>query len=222
MEPEFSLKQFFSMEFEMFYNKPFSCPLNGKQEKDVIDYIKCVISTPLVDFLTYIKDNPKPLIEAGNITQASRVSLCHSEMCEALQRANDRGLTFSEIGWYLHNDNKERSKNTEAKFGENVKGAQQFGLTIIYKQKWYLTCLGKVFLKLNESERLALLARTLLRDPFYKHVLVALSNGDVNVVDYMIDISPSTIKRRTTSVKSFCAIVQKQAEIEGIKLFNVK
>lgn len=221
MEQEFSLKQFFSMEFEMDYNKFFSLPLTEEQEAEVVKYIKWVISTPLQEFLTYVKENPKSCIDTGNITQASRISLCHTEMCEALTRANDRGLTLPEIGWYLHNDNQERSQNTEAKYGENVKGAQQFGLAIIYKQKWYLTCLGKVFLKFRESDRMALLARTLLRDPFYKHIFYAASNEGVDVADYMIGIAKSTVDRRRTSVKGFCAIVQRQAVIENVQLYDI-
>lgn len=221
MEQEFSLKQFFSMEFEMGYNKLFSCPLTEAQENEVIEYVKWALSTPLQEFFTFIKENPKSCIDTGNITQASRISLCHIEMCEALMRANDRGLNFPEIGWYLHNDNQVRSQNTEAKYGENVKGAQQFGLTIIYKQKWYLTCLGKVFLKFNETDRMALLARTLLRDPLYKHIFYAATKENVDVTDYMIGIAASTVGRRLTSVKSFCAIVQRQAAIEGVKLYDI-
>lgn len=221
MEQDFSLKQFFSMEFEMGYNKLFSLPLTEEQEVEIVKYIKWVISTPLQEFLTFIKENPKSCIDTGNITQASRISLCHTEMCEAMTKANDRGLSLPEIGWYLHNDNQIRSQNTEAKFGENVKGAQQFGLAIIYKQKWYLTCLGKVFLKLSESDRMALLARTLLRDPFYKHIFYAALNDNVDVADYMIGIAESTMDRRRTSVKGFCAIIQRQAVIENVQLYNI-
>lgn len=206
----------------MLYNKCFSCPLTEEQETNVMEYVKWVLSIPLSEFFKHIKENPKTSFDIGNITQASRTSLCHYEMCEALLRANDRGLKCPEIGKYLHNDGIERSVAAEAKFGENVKGAQQFGLTIIYQQKWYLTCLGKVFLKLDEVDRMPLLARTLLRDPFYKHLFCAISNNDVELTDYMIGISPSTIKRRTTSVRSFCSIVKEQAAKEGINLFEIK
>lgn len=222
MEQEFSLEQFFSMEYEMLYNKCFACPLTEEQETNVMEYIKWALSTPLSEFFQYIKDNPKASYDVGNITQASRISLCHYEMCEALLRANDRGLNTTEIGWYLHNDNVVRTKNTEAKYGENVKGAQQLGLAIMYKQRWYLTCLGKVFLKLDDNDRMALLARTLLRDPFYKHIFCAASYASVDILDYMIGIAASTEQRRVTSVKQFCAILQKQAYIEGVSLFEIK
>ena len=221
MDYKIFLETFFSMSYEMELNRLLSNPLTSEQENDVIKYIKEAVAIPLKEYFEYICTNSKPIFSATNITQASRISLCHIEMCEAMARGGNTGFNYEEIGRLLHNDDTTRSANTNAKFGENVKGAYQFGLTIVNQRKWYLSCLGKVLPQINSEIRDTLLSRTILRDRFYKHIVSDVCKKDVQLADYMIGISKSTVKRRLSSVKSICSIIINTATKEQIKLYKV-
>lgn len=217
---ELFLHSFFSFSIENTLNKRF---YNGdcNCEEDTLGYVNKVLSIPLVDFLEYLILQPmNAFVTPEHITQCSHIELCHIEMCEAFKRANCKGLTLSEIGQKLHNDGITRTNGTESKFGENVKGAKQFGLTFYRDGKWYLSAIGAIFDKLNEKSQTALLARNLCREPLYSQILIEAINKDVFLEDYMCTLSESTIKRRTPCVKAFCNLVVKQSLIEGAPIFH--
>ncbi len=212
---ELFLSLFYSSSVENSLNKKFYCG-DEDYEEQVLEYVKKVLSIPLADFLEYLIQNPQnTYVTSEHITQCSHIELCHIEMCEAFKRAGYKGLSLYEIGWYLHNDGIERAKGTEAKYGENVKGAKQFGLTYFREGKWFLSAIGSVFDKLNENERLALLARNLLREPLYSQIFTEAVKKEVYIEDYMCTLTESTIIRRTPCVMAFCNIVKKQSLLEG-------
>lgn len=216
------LSHFFNSSKEAAFNKQIEGPISDGIEQQVLAYIHQVIDIPLRDYLLYLKEYPRnTYITSENITQASHIELCHIEMCQAFMRANYKALDLSQIGWYLHNDGKVRARATEAKYGENVKGAMQLGLTYSKGGKWLLSCLGYLYPKLNSYERGALVSRILFRDPLYSQIFIDALEKDVSVTDYMCGVSESTIKRRIPSVMAFCNIVIKEADIEGISLFHL-
>lgn len=168
------LKTFFSSKFEMVYNKAVINGLNDNQVDPILSYIKEIIAIPIKEYIEYLVVNPsKSLITPFNYTQISKIELCHTEMCKAFKTANYKGLTTKEIGILLHNGQSKEGAHstTESKYGENVKGASQLGLTISKDGRWYLSYFGYVYTSLEDQQKTALISRVLLRDPFYAHYL---------------------------------------------------
>lgn len=216
---ELFLSSFYSSATENLLNKKFY-NREDNYEDLILEYVRNVISIPLSDYLDYLLRNPQnTYVTSEHITQCSHIELCHIELCEAFKRAEYRGLSLCEIGQYLHNDGVVRAKGTEAKYGENVKGAKQFGLAYCREGKWFLSAVGSVFHKLNEHDRLALLARCLLREPLYSQIMTEAVSKEVYLEDYMCVLTESTIIRRTPCVMAFCNIIVKQGLVEGKPIF---
>ena len=218
METKIILDEFFTRTKEHQMNKALhSNPQTFNADK-VKDYINKLCSIPYATFLNYLKDFCSPeLITSENITQSSSFKYYTTELCKAFDRGGDRGLTLTQIGFLLHNDDKVRKVNTLNRFGlDQTKTARQFGL-VRYGQdnRWYLSCLGKVFLKLEASKQKSLLSRCILRDPFYASIIRDAMNSEVIVREYMSELeSITTIKRRLTSVNNILDLIENQITLE--------
>ncbi len=219
MDPQVNsfLLNFFSAKLDICTNRAIEGCLNDVQVKRTLAYIDELTSIPLKDFIEYICMNPSAeLISSLNYTQCSHIELCHIKMCRAFKSVGCKGLTNSEIGIILHQDfpQKEQHSSTNAKFGENVKGASQFGLAISKAGKWYLTSFGFVFDMLDSQKQAALMARVLLRDPFYAHLIREATHREVNIYDEMVGISETTKIRRLGNIATFCKIVTSQVDMD--------
>ena len=221
------LKDFFSAKLEINHNKCVQGILSDSAIEQTIDYVRQLIAIPLKEYVEYIISYPSSsIITSLNITQASHIELCKSEMCEAFRKCGYRGMSIMEIGKALHNIHEDspiidrKEVNRLSKYGENVKGAAQLGLTIFKTDKWFLSYFGFVYSRLENSEQEALIARCLLRDPFYAHLFREASFHDVYLYEEMLDLRASTKQRRKTSVLAFCNIVITQANLEGQVFFH--
>lgn len=221
------LKEFFSAKLEIYHNKCVHGVISDSAVEQTIDYVRKLIAIPIKDYVDYIVAYPScSIITSLNITQASHIELCKSEMCDAFRRCGYRGMSIMEIGKALHNiddttpitDRKEI--NRLSKYGENVKGASQLGLTLFKTDKWFLSYFGFIYPQLENSEQEALIARCLLRDPFYAHLFREAFSREVFIFEEMLDLGTSTKIRRKPSVLAFCNIVITQANLEGQVLFH--
>lgn len=212
------LSEFFSSTLELRKNRAIEGCLNEEQVKRTLEYIQEIIAIPIMDYIEYICENPSTaLISSSNYTQCSQIDLCHIKMCKAFKSVGCKGLTTTEIGVILHQDfpKKGQHSTTDAKFGENVKGASQLGLAIYKSAKWYITAFGCVFDILDDNTRTALMARMLLRDPFYAHLFREATTRDVNIYDELVGIAETTKQRRLYNISSFCNIVLSQVNVDG-------
>lgn len=216
------IEQFFSKSVDWTLFKSIPGAPSSDDRIRILTYVEDILSVPLSDYLSFVASHPiTELVSKDNITQTSKLKYCTSEMCDAFVRAGYKALSLREIGWYLHNDFIIRPDGTESKFGENVKGASQLGLAIIYGGKWYLSPLGKVYLSLSETDRNALMARCLLRDPLYRLIFVEALERDVDLYGLIEDyVSGKTIQRRRSSIRSFCSIIVNQSASEGGLVFH--
>ena len=222
MENKIILDEFFARTKEHQMNKSLHSNPTKFNADEVKNYINTLCGMPYTIFLEYLKDFCSPeLITSENITQSSSYKFYTTELCKAFERAGDCGLSLTQIGFYLHNDGKTRKENTLNRFGlDQTKTARQFGL-VRYAQnnKWYLSCVGKVFLELSESKQKALLSRCILRDPFYALIIRDAMNSEVIVRDYMSELeSITTINRRLSSVNHILNLIEEQIKIECPKI----
>lgn len=218
METKIILDEFFARKKEHQMNKTlYSNPTNFNAD-EIKNYIDTLCGISYVSFLEYLKDFCSPeLITSENITQSSSFKYYTTELCKAFERAGDCGLSLTQIGFYLHNDGKIRKENTLNRFGlDQTKTARQFGLVrYALDNKWYLSCIGKVFLSLDASTKQSLLARCILRDPFYASIVRDAMVSEVIIRNYMNELeSISTITRRLSSVNRILDLIENQIKLE--------
>ena len=220
MEEQQILKDFFCKGKEFLLNDELVENPGSFNKKEAIDYIDILCDIPMVSFIHYLTENIAPVfIRSTDITQSSRIEACHIEICKAFIKVNNRGITLSEVGKLLQDDGVKRSANTINRYGlDQTKTARQLGLVRNIGNKWYLTCYGIVFLDLDESKRIALMARLLMRDPLYSQITRDALNEDVKITKYMFDLSDKTINRRKGSVLKLCNMIvsecQKNSSLE--------
>lgn len=212
------LSAFFSSKFEICTNRAIDKCLNENQVNRVLAYINELVAIPIKDFIEYVCLNPSSeLISSLNYTQCSDIEYCHTKMCKAFKSVGCRGLTNKELGELLRRDfeHQDVHSSTNSKFGENVKGASQLGLTISKAGKWYLSSFGYVFDMLEPHIQSALMARTLLRDPFYAHIFREATHRDVCIYDEMVGVTHSTKIRRKGNIATFCRFVTSQISMDN-------
>ena len=155
----------------------------------VINYIKDVCSIPYIDFLDYLKKNPSSLsFDTSNITQCSRFENCTTQFCRVYKNINySRGLDTKELGDLLQIGVAHSSEEGSLRrYGRDQScAAKQLGLADNNGRLWFMTCLGMVFLDLSQALQQSIMARALLRDPFYSRLVFHALNEDVMLKNWM-------------------------------------
>lgn len=217
---------------ELFYNRIYEKDVNNKilddknyivPKKQLLDYVNKLIEIPYIEFLNYIKEHSQTITyDKSDITQCSSFSACEIEMCKALLWGNNPGYQFIEIGKLFPTYVKTRNDGAYRKYGENqVKTASQLGIAFEYYNYWYLSCLGYIYPELSQEQKDSLLARTIIRNPFYQKLLLDLLNGSIKLQDYMSMLSSITIKRRVSSVYTLLAFCIKECVKNDIPLHSI-
>lgn len=220
MNEDLILKQFFSQEFERSANKSFNF-------EAVKQYINDVCAISYGTYIDYVIANPiNERILTTHLTQSSSFESCTKKVCEGFEAASYRGLSFTDAGFFIHNDNVERTRNTLNRYGrDQVLTAKQFGLTFCdLKGCWHLSCIGRLFLSLSEDKQQAIMARCLLRDPLYSKIVAEVVEHDVYLSDYaeMFLESDNTMKRRLSSMMMVASVISAEATKEcNNKLHNI-
>lgn len=216
----------------LFFNRTVENSINDQMMEysyefpyeTLTEYITKVCSVPYANYIEYLQNSNRNsgTIESSDITQISSYEDCEINFCTKLSGVR-RALTNEEIGVILQNDGVIRNQGANLKYGENhAKGAMQLGLAQCRYGYWYLSCLGKVFPRLDNELRNALIARTLLREKLYSKLICKLSKQDTSIDEIWGDIklSPTTKIRRRSSVKQFLLQSTYQAYKEGYPIIN--
>lgn len=214
----------------VFFSKSVESDLNEKMLDDIsyqipkeslLHYCRQILAIPIEEFLYYLIGKETQTINAAMITQCSSFVDCEKNLIKAMLDYGDTGMSFVEIGECLSSDPENASIVALRKYGENqVKTAKQLGLTFDYYDTWYLNCISYVYFDLSETEQRHLIARNLLRDPFYSQICLTLTVKDICLTDYLSVLSHTTITRRLPNVKCLLGIFISTCEDEGVKLCN--
>lgn len=190
----------------------------------ILKFVQNLIDVPYSEFIRYINThNLNSFISAGDITQCSSFEACTEDMCCALLEDENRGKSFMEIGQCPIFNKYIRTPNRVAwlKYGENqVKTANQLGLAFEYYDKWYLSCYGYVYQDLTPDMKAAFVARTLLRNSLYADIVRRIQKEDVNLIEYMTELSSSTQSRRSGSVLKLITFCFDEMDRESIVRHN--
>lgn len=217
------LNEFFEFSFENVITEDMLERDYIFPQSQVEDYVMQIVAIPYQYFIEYICTHYcyKP-IETSCIPQISSYDASTKGICQVMKGRNDPGLEYMELGVALFADNTPRNAGAYLKFGENhVKGASFHGLTHGLCKKWFLTCLGYIYLELDDELRQYLSARTLLRNPFFHIIVSEAMKHDVNIQKYMTSLSLSTQKRRSSSCMHFFNVIQKQCKIENVNIHSI-
>ena len=220
------IEEFLSRTTERYWDEAMLEDKNYLVPKDKIcDYVRSIIRIPYRDFLAYLRDNPSTeSIESKNITQCSSFVACERDMCKILERENNPGFSYEQIGQLLKDKTGSNSLDAYKKYGENqIKTSQQLGLAFEYFGDWYLSSLGYVYLMLSPTEQHSLLARTLLRDCLYAQIVKDLSTTNVDLLSYMKCISSDSTKaRRYGCVEFLVKMCIEECNREGTNIYSIK
>ena len=205
-----------SIDLLMLSDKNFVVPKHS-----VIDYVKNALAIPYSDFLDYIKGHIG-IIEDDQLTQSSSFAACSCDMCKALERQGNPGMSYVEIGKLFPQYVKASNNAAFRKYGENqIKTSTQLGLTFEYYGCWYLTCVGYIYNELDTIQQESLLARTILRIPLYQAIMIKIMGEDVDLTSYMQSLSASTKGRRSRSILRMANLCLNECRKERIPFHNL-
>lgn len=217
------LNLFFSRSFEkdveklLLDDKEYIVPRQG-----IYNYIRKVVSVPYSEFLAYLKTQTICDYSSNDITQCSSIEACEIEMCNALLWKNNPGLQFEEIGQLFPKYVTKNTKSAFVKYGENqIKTSAQLGLVFEYYDYWYLSAVGYVFPELSDVDKQSLLARTILRTPFYQRLVLDLCDKTIYLTNYMKGLSKSTCIRRSISTCKLLSICAIECQRENIPINGI-
>ncbi len=210
---------FFNKTYEYKVNKLLMTnePLEESSfpRESVISYVKDVCSVPYIDFLDYLKEHPSSLsFDSSNITQCSRFENCTTRFCRVYKDINySRGLDTKELGDLLQSGASHSSEEGSLRrYGrDQSSAAKQLGLADNIGHLWFVTCIGVVFLDLSQVLQQGIMARALLRDPYYSRLVFHALNEDVVLKNWMQDLGSSSINRRINYVSNFLKIIIAEA-----------
>ena len=186
------------------------------------EYVYMILAVPLHAFIEKVRSKVYLAISCKEITQYSSLTDATSRYCQVLDENGDKGYKFEDVGRLLLNDGINREIGAYRKYGENhSKTACQLGLAQNIYNNFYLSSLGKVFNILDDTEKKALLARTILRNPLYGRVFSLIETQDVNISQLCQSLSTSTIVRRRSNVLKLCKIVSDEYQREGNNLEHI-
>lgn len=176
------------------------CKSNYEKQKH---YVSQVIDQPLDMYVEYVYLNyDKKMISSKDVIQFSNFDDCTINICSKLKSVNNPGMKFIDIGKLLLDDGKERKDGAYVKYGENhSKTATSLGLVFEFYNTYYLSCVGEVYLELEDGERKKLLDRLILRSTLISRMLQASQNGTVNMREFLYMLSDSTYLRRKSNMK---------------------
>lgn len=200
----------------MLSNKNYVVP-----KENVTNYIKRALDIPYLSFINYIKVS-MGVIDDEQITQSSSFSACSTEMCKALMWHGNPGMKFIDIGRLFPQYIRVCNESSYRKYGENqIKTSKQLGLAFDFYGYWYLSCVGYVFNDLSFEQQESFLARSILRTPLYRHLLIHIFDRDLNLTDYMKGIADSTKGRRAGSIIKLLKICLKECIKEKITFYDI-
>jgi len=204
---------------ELMFFRHYKLPVD-----EISDYIERLIEIPLSAFIDYIRENCNvSYLESKDIVQFSSLDDASRKITRKLLETDDEGVSYSDIGRILLDDEVVRKEGAYNKYGENhAKTAQELGLVQIRCNLSYLTCLGYVFSGLSENIQDKLVRRLSLRNKYIMLLVILSKNESVPIDCQMGFLAESTRIRRLPNVKKIWHNINDEDEMTKELLQNVQ
>ena len=203
------LLSFFSKQYENEINESLFIRSYRMNDDEIRSYIQGLIQIPMSKYIEYVISNcAASYITYQDVDQYSSFEDASTGICKILSSDDNDGLTNIEVGSALLNDGKVRKDGALRKYGENhAKTGMELGLVQNCYSRYYLTCLGMIFNQLDDSNKIELIRRTILRNRFFQKIIKKSQLGPVSLIKEMSFLSDSTAKRRMPNVRNLYTMI---------------
>lgn len=206
---------------ELFFSEAFEKQINELILEDIdyeipresiLRYVHHVIDVPYKDYLDYVGNLEPVPYDKFDIPYFEKYEYCENVLIDYLISQDNIGCTEEEIGKYLA-DREWKIKGSTTFYGsKHLHSAKILGVVYEFYNHWYLNCIGYVYGTLNNRQRASLLARTILRSPFFRKLLYNIKTPIIYFENYMNMFSDRFVKKHLKSILFFSEICVKEAQ----------
>ena len=212
---------------ELFFSEAYEKQINDLVLEDwdydvpihsIRNYVEQLLAIPYTEFIDYVRQNyAGTSFRAADIPQFIKYANCEINLVDYLLGEDNRGCKPSEIGKEL-NDLFEKNQRGDVSYATRHLGsARMLGLVYEYFGHWYLNCLGYVYGSLSQEKRNSLIARAMLRSPFFKTVFSG-SKRRIVLTNYLDHFSPIFARKHFLSIVKLIDISINEAQKSGRKI----
>lgn len=183
--------------------------------KPLFNYIEHLLSIPYPEFLDYVKDLGPIPYNKKDIPQFVKFEHCENTIIQYLLDEDNRGCRPVEIGGYLNYNYSRSNVRVDVRYANrNLISARILGLVYEFFGYWYLNCISYIYNDLSKAQQKALLARTILRSPFFRTVF-GKASSHINLEDYIVHFPNSFIRYSHLAITSLFDISISEAKKYG-------
>lgn len=210
---------FFSESFERQINDFILDDIDCEIPREsILNYVCHIINVPYKDYLDYVNNLEPVSYNKYDIPYFEHYAYCESVLIEYLMSQDNKGCTGEEVGKYLAYTEQNIKGSTVLYGYKHLYSAKILGIVYEYYNHWYLNCIGYVYGFLSNRQRTSLLARTLLRSPFFRNLLSNSTSPVIYYENYMKMFSDRFVKTHLKSLMLFSDICLKEAHEYNIPL----
>lgn len=209
---------------DAFYNRTYEKNINEKMlyydydfpAEEVENYVRQILCVPIEQFIQRdIAMETTEAITPKDVFQFSTLEAGTDHICQALIEAGNPGVTFIQAGKLLLNDGTQRKDMAYIKYGENhLKTAEALGLLYELTRTYFISCVGVIYLKLNDEDQKKLNVRLFLRNKFVARLIKATASANVDARQFLYMLSDATYIRRKSNIKCILRYLQESPEYD--------
>ena len=215
---------------DAFYSRTYEKDINKKMlyynydfpTEEVENYVRQILCVPVEQFIQRdITMETAEAITPKDVFQFSTLEAGTDHICQVLNEAGNPGVTFIQAGKLLLDDGSQRKDMAYIKYGENhLKTAEALGLLYELTHTYFVSCVGMIYLNLNEEDRKKLNVRLFLRNKFIARLIKATASANVDARQFLYMLSDSTYIRRKSNIKCILRYLQDSTEYDFSEIFQ--
>lgn len=215
---------------DAFYSRTYENDINKKMlyynydfpTEEVENYVRQILCVPVEQFIQRdITMETTEAITPKDVFQFSTLEAGTDHICQVLNEAGNPGVTFIQAGKLLLDDGSQRKDMAYIKYGENhLKTAEALGLLYELTHTYFVSCVGMIYLNLNEEDRKKLNVRLFLRNKFIARLIKATASANVDARQFLYMLSDATYIRRKSNIKCILRYLQESNEYDFSSLIE--
>lgn len=215
---------------DAFYSRTYENDINKKMlyynydfpTEEVENYVRQILCVPVEQFIQRdITMETTEAITPKDVFQFSTLEAGTDHICQVLNEAGNPGVTFIQAGKLLLDDGSQRKDMAYIKYGENhLKTAEALGLLYELTRTYFVSCVGMIYLNLNEEDRKKLNVRLFLRNKFIARLIKATASANVDARQFLYMLSDATYIRRKSNIKCILRYLQESNEYDFSSLIE--
>lgn len=215
---------------DAFYSRTYENDINKKMlyynydfpTEEVENYVRQILCVPVEQFIQRdITMETTEAITPKDVFQFSTLEAGTDHICQVLNEAGNPGVTFIQAGKLLLDDGSQRKDMAYIKYGENhLKTAEALGLLYELTRTYFVSCVGMIYLNLNEEDRKKLNVRLFLRNKFIARLIKATASANVDARQFLYMLSDATYIRRKSNIKCILRYLQESNEYDFSEIID--